>query len=804
MELKCNRNLNDFHYEIKEIESKINFKLDEIRRLRKNVLDYSKNLQEICFQNTTISGYYLKLRSSNIEEFSKLPFLKIQGIQIYERLVEISGINSYRSNIPKFLKAIYKIFHLLPNFLSNLPSSFIDNLTFLPNNVKLTEFLAFSTFPALFGHLFSNELRKSYLEFLISIANKIPNNDFSEFRKHWLFDCIKSYIYSSNIQNFLKITLSKQILQIIRDNSLIDLIQTQQNSILFSKLSEIMNEIIINMTNHLYLFPSDIKYLISKFSEINNDEEIKLQLLELIFLDLILIPALSLPKTYGILPSTFYFDLNPLGPSRSLQILAQCFRYVLHPQTLSVRYSNINSDIFTRIPFKKFLLSLNSNNFNFEGISFQDTLNVLNIHFCPTLFSLPDIFALSFIIKKFNFSDNIDEKNLKDLSEQFPFDEHIPFLFFRYDHWNLIDFKIKDKNLDDPIIEKSSNTQLFLTTKSLYRLLNNLPQIEELPSNLDLFIKYHSNYAQLTSNFEAQTFIQYFIELKNNLNPNEELLIIPNLEDYNRKHRNYLNLLDEKINEIHFHYKELEINYNFYFQRISNLEHIYNSTLFQLFLEKNKNINEILIIKKNEFISQYTPFLIFLDETLLLIKNFLEDIAPNYYIGVANCFHSWTMSILNLSSYLSSHRVFERCDKVILSHKEKAISLLCYQIPQKVKKIFEQISLFKLPIYEIEQSSFIEIPIESIKRIFNSLNLLKKLYKLEMNLEITSDILLSFYNFCVLNSNIKNPYSFAKYTDFFLIQPSINDLSYLSDDLLMSKAILTSHISSLDKVLSEF
>ena len=189
----------------------------------------------------------------------------------------------------------------------------------------------------------------------MNIAKSLPKDAFDNFREHWLFECIKSYIHGSNVQLFLRRSLGDIILNTIRDNELVNLIRQRNNQVLFNKIAVIINEMITKMEENFCVFPDDVRYLLYSFASTASDEDSRIKRIELIFIGTIIAPAISLPNSYGVLPPSMYFDVSPLGPARILQVIAQCFRFILHPNQAEDSCQGVNIKALTDLPFKKFL-----------------------------------------------------------------------------------------------------------------------------------------------------------------------------------------------------------------------------------------------------------------------------------------------------------------------------------------------------------------------------------------------------------------------------------------------------------------
>ena len=169
------RDLPDFHRESKEIMTSINTQTEKIKNSRKKLLDSAKKAQDLKCISSLRSGYFLLINGDNAKEFSQLPFIQSENFSVAERLIELTKLGSLRTEITKFLAAIYKASDNLPEIFANLPTTSLkESLPFLPEKTDQKQFLAFSTLPALFGHCWTSDLRYSYINFLIKTRK--PNN----------------------------------------------------------------------------------------------------------------------------------------------------------------------------------------------------------------------------------------------------------------------------------------------------------------------------------------------------------------------------------------------------------------------------------------------------------------------------------------------------------------------------------------------------------------------------------------------------------------------------------------------------
>jgi hypothetical protein len=800
--IQIRRSLKDFHNEVKEIEAQRDKQKKELHRCKKVLLDLSKKLQCISFQSTARSGYFMRMTPSNCEQLMKLPFMSNDGVNVYERLVEIPGISSFRSNIPKFLKAFYKCLPDLPELLAKLPSKNFGNQPFLPEGLKLSDFIACSTFPALFGHLYTSELKMCYINFLVNVAKSLPKEAFNNFREHWLFECIKSYIHSSNVQLFLRRSLGDIISKILKDNELVNLMRQRNNQVLFNKITVIVKEMIEKMAENFCIFPDDVRYLIHSFAETASDEDTKIKRIELIFIDTILVPAISLPKSYGVLPPTMYFDVTPLGPARVLQVVAQSFRFIHHPSQAEDRYQGVNIKALTQLPFKQFLQSAALKTLNVTGIKLQETLDVLNVFNVVTLYSIPDVISLVFITKQLSLTSKTTHQDLAKSIRDIPVTDSVPFNYFRFEHFGLSDFALVNPRIKEPSPAQKLVSKQAQAANALYRLLSFMPVKQNAPKDTNEFIMYHQTQGQLESNYQHLTHLQHFVNVKNSIGE-DDFDIIPSLEEIIRRWRQYLEENEVLIELAAKQISAVEKETSKYMRSIDEWLPIYHSSLLERFLSNNPTILTNFKEKKNDMIIVRSIFEDFFTSSIKQLKKFVDEIEPQQYMYVARNFHSYLMANMSYNSFKMQHMPYVKIDEKCNEMKEKIIQKLCFDnVPQKIKKMFNFPLIFKFAIIEIQNAEAVEIPIEAISCILRATQLLRKTFELEIGGMPQADDINPLLTYCLLSSSIKGIYSFGKYIEFYLYLILDNEYKFLTDEMYSTLSQFISRVNELDNVMS--
>lgn len=797
------RDMKIFHKEVQEIEALKTHQSNELQRMKKRLLEAMKNYQDLSAQYIARSGYFQRMTTSNARMYMQLPFMKDQGMDIYEKVFEINDIPSYRTMLPKFMKAFYKCLNDMPAFFAKLSTNkHFGNHPFLPEGVKLSDFIACSTFPSLFGHLYTNELKQCYIKFLVEIAKNLSPDVFDNFREHWLFDCLKSYIHASDIRVFLKKSLESIIIRVIRDESLVNLLKTRNNQELFNKIADIITEMLNHLQSNFAIFPQDVRYLLHEFSALAIDEDMKVKRLEIILLDSIIIPAISIPKSYGVLPSSYYYDSSPLGPSRILQLIAQCFRYILHPQSAADRYQGVDVSCLTKIPFHDFIMSLPSKECKLAGCRLQDFINNLNIHFAMTLFAVPDVIALSYLVRQMSLGTSRPHQELTRSAGDLPIGEPVPYVFFRFEHWTLGDFAAESPQFPENKV-RIDDSQESNTANSLYQLLSYLPYKEVAPSELNEWMVYHMNDCLLNRDYKKFTYLQHYINLSEG--SNDAAKINPGLEEvirrvmaYTQINSNLIELCAAQVTSTEHEIEKIKAKTEIWIP-------IYNDVLLQGFLGQNVTIqNEINDMVNNEMAFEKHIFESFLQEKLKKLKTYIADknLPQDTYRNVAILFHAWILSSIPFEKFMKKNHGLEKIDaKIKQSNKDMIINKT--KAPPKIMKLFEFPPLFTFAIQEVQSAVNAENPVVAIQYFASSIELLKRIFLLEIGGLPQADDVLPLFAFTFLHSGVDNIFSFLKYVFTYMWIYFDDTLKYYPDDVQQSLVTLESCVSMFNAVIPQ-
>ena len=800
--IPCVREMNDFHKEVKEISAFGSYQNTALKNARRLLLDKVKHSQEMRCLTSLRYGYYMKMSAFNVTQFANLPFMLPDGIEVSERLVDLSScLGSARGDITKLIKEIYAKRDELPDIFAKITTDDLgDEPAFLPEGAKAREFLAYSTFPAMFGHCWTVELQRAFIEFITEICQRLPKTVFENLREHWLIDVIKSYVRNSEISLFLQLSIGDVILELIRDDELIKAVaRPGMMGEVFERIGDYAERMIENMQKNLSVFPADVKWLIKGFVDTALSEEEKCDRIEVVFLDGILVPAISNPKAYSILPATYYHDMGASGPVRALGILAQAFRYIRHPGKLNGRYSVDGSKIES-LPLQTFLLQLAKVEENeLMGPKMVDLLPLLGIHFIIMLFSLPDIYMLASILQKCNV------ESLKKAASALSLTEKVPFKFFRYEEWEFKVFRMKKPPIPEIEVEKPPKIQSAATAEMLYKFLGYAQVDKMAPGDYDAFTFYHESNMIRQQDYITEAYLRNLYVLQLKLPDNERVQVLPALEDEIRRQQQFIEKNQDILTQISVQLRILTDDNEKASNKMEDGKPILYNYLMALFLQNNPSLVTEMKTRKEDLLLHNLLFKGFFENCVKKIKLFIGGIAQYAIEGVARQFHSFCMQELSLKEYQRLHLTYERCDRLLVGIADKCVETLCISVaPVKIRNLFNYPSLFGFSLLALKKGIFLALPLETLNQIGLSIDLLNEMYKLEVGGTPQTEELAPMFSYAMLSSNVDNLFSMGKYLDHFLGSLVQCEVKLLDDRLRVTLAHFLNHISMLEPHLSEY
>lgn len=792
----------DLQREIKEVMASIRLQEDEIKMNRKELLEVIKKTQDMKCIYSLSSGYFLHIKKENALQIANLPFVQPGKFVVYERLIELTSLGSLRTEITKLLAAIYKNSDKLPEIFAKLPSSALKTaVPFIPDVAEANHFIAFSTLPALFGHYWSSDLRYAYINFLIKISEKLPSTVFDNINEHWILDCFTHFIHSSNIQPFLRASIGDDLLYLIRDTTLDSIPRSAQHEF-FNKLIPTIETIISKMNLNIDLIPMEIRILIRKFADLAPDDAQWLQRVETLFCKFILAPAISLPKVYCVLFSTINFRVTT-GVARALQVLASLFNTILHPNQARLRYSELDVDRLSRIPFESFLRSVASVDVSkLSGLECTSLMPLLGLHSTSFVFNVPDICMLAYVCQSVSKIDPNLVKPILPATEKFPTDKHIDMLFFRYDIWDLGSIGIAKPDINANELEKPKCGEIEDVAKSVFNFLEQSKEIPFAPGNLFPFVKFHEEQAMISG---ANTELCYTCHVMNKLKvfpPEKGSEIIAALEEEIRRHKEYSSRNSSLLTHIAITLSAVNAMKKQYINKLEDMTPVLHEKLFELYHD-SQDFDERFRSKCLSVLLSHDTFMEYFNDELLKLKSFLELSVSFCFIGVSKMMHTFILQKLNLARFKEYHNTLTETDATFEDILDAQISKICLegQTSQQVKDFAKNPENFSFANKIFYEARIAEIPIEAIKLITKAFGIIKKTFILANEKDPSASETEPLLHFMILKARVDDAFSFAKFLEHFLDGDQCKIL--ITEEEHSTLKLFLSYITYLDSRISQ-
>jgi hypothetical protein len=121
-----------------------------------------------------------------------------------------------------------------------------------------------------------------------------------------------------------------------------------------------------------------------------------------------------------------------------------------------------------------------------------------------------------------------------------------------------------------------------------------------------------------------------------------------------------------------------------------------------------------------------------------------------------------------------------------------------------VKTFFEHPSLFTFAIFALRKAAVVEIPLEALADVVQSLMLLQEMFMLEVGEAPTQEELVHLFNYVLLTSKIPNLFSLAKYLEQYLVDLQQAEVPLLDDWMRGGLAQFVKHTAMLDQLMSDY
>lgn len=807
------QNINELQSEVKKIDACISFQSDEIRNNRKQLIYYSKCMTDIRCINFIRNSFLLQTTLHNVKTISCFPFMNPNGFTVSERLIEMSGISYIRTEISRFLQPLFKLGRKIPTIFSNIKNEHFDEclkqINFIPEGISPKQFFACSTFPSLFSYCWTTELQTSYINTLYEVAKNSLDSIKSEDKnvtkilyKHWIFECIRSYIFSSDIQNFARVAIGDILVNVPQPQ--VFPVSQSYCDVLFNGLNLTFDTMIQNLS----LFPKDVRLLFKKFAELSSetDEEQKISFVDLIFIECIIKPVVS---NIIVFTSTRNKGKTFI-PNRGLEIVLQLWKLILNSNLAEddslfkdVNFSHLHRD--SLIKFYTTLISVEDDVVSDSTPSLVHFLNIIDIQYSTSLFSLPDVFLLAYMITKVVPED--DRVIYPSASALIKKAKDPDFRFFRHETW---DFELYGIQKPEPVMlsknemsnsstdeSKSANLEsLRNCATSLFKYLSVTDfNIDAPATSLTEFLNFRDIEATLSDDTKVKSYLWNLRSKMQDASSSEEKIVEALVNEIDER-KQLIVKNDSLIAELSLMSHLLCKQSKQFQKKLNELMSLINNMLLDLFLFENPNVVHIIESNSRILLKDKIQFDTLFNNAISKITEFLEPFAPFAVQGVSLQFHLRLTMLLSFGIFYDLHPRYEVNDDIFKNIQQTQINSICPLIDQE-----SLTNLLNYVIYLFRLAIKVEIPLLALKYITKGCKLLDRFPSIYHSNE--NNNLKRMVSYSILKINRNNVFSFMKYLEFTLKGVTVNGIPLYSEKDGNKLDFFAQVIKELDVILCE-
>lgn len=186
------------------------------------------------------------------------------------------------------------------------------------------------------------------------------------------------------------------------------------------------------------------------------------------------------------------------------------------------------------------------------------------------------------------------------------------------------------------------------------------------------------------------------------------------------------------------------------------------------------------------------------------IQNAIPSLFSEAVPGVIQVFHSWLLQQLPFSEFLKVHPQLKRIDTTYLQNIEKLFSVIAIQIsPPRSMILIGKESFFLLPRQLMNDAFLVGYPLESLKYVSRTLELISDVFKFEFQSSPQFDEFDPLFNYTLLSLRHQSLYSYCNYLDHFLSDLPKETLKFFDRNSQLSLSKIVRFMQTLDHVLSE-
>lgn len=749
-------------------------------------------LRSFCLLDT----WYLRLSMADVSQFLQSAINKRLINNIYNNPSSLPYNTKETLKINNFLKSISNYHELFLECASLYFNSNHSDPDYNPCDKPLT-FFASSTLPSLFGYCWCIEQGALYIESIIYLLkSEMKRKDLtsSDFRNSYVKEIIRQFMNMAGFQTYLRNALSSNYWKLINDNSL-NKLNSPNTPGWFGILSDYVKDFEEGLFNSISNIPLLIRYFFKKISSIDQSG----LLAEYIFFDFLLQPAILNPKLYSLIPET--------APSPSTLYLTSITRLIklsLHPDLIPTEFNFLKTDIpvFKQINMRRIITTISNYEGPIYGIYSNDLNDITDSKCHLFLISINDILFISKIInetidKVTGFqSDMIGRlKKLCDINVEIKKGEIIEIWFHTFKNPPIPKDLIKPPDPPQKLFlplfltkkqqevgenqENSSNkskqspeqVNYLKTIKHLINYFNGLRPNPNNPRTLPDYLNYMLVHSSQIGSTEWQTKTQAIRHKLKLSNKSVDEILQTLQETIDNDLHNSSNLLKQC-----FHYQqcvnELISIKNKNAAMSNSLSPILHQAIIKFYINRQLEIVNEVSEKKMIFFKDSEKWFTFFNTKIKDLLSFSLSLGMHksncYYL--IRQFHSHLCQNLSFYDFKVANPEYIQVDKMINDDYDALLnSFIENSKSDHLNLLYKMPNYFNNAVKIISIGSKFGAPLERLEQIKESIQMIKKLYLMEMGEECSESDLSFLLNYVILLAKIPDLESLSKYIEHFLI-----------------------------------
>ena len=770
----------------------------ELDRQRKSIESTIKKIIIDLRSYCLLDIWYPKVSEARLLQFLDSPIYKRENRKVFPSTSKLpfpssitSPVNTFLQNITPNMNIILKCIHIYFHTTTK-----IDPIKYIPTENTFL-FFASSTFPSLFGYNWCTEDGRLFVSSIIKLVEMVYNQHGksfvnSNFRNSYIRDLIRQFFHVSGITRFLQLSLSNELTLLLADERLVNI---DDNSMEYIEiLLEYADRIYKGFINSMPKMPSIIKYFFSaiyQFAVKNSKEgsdEAK-QLVDWLFFDVIVFPAIINPKVFALIPETSISTRSP-----HLPVITKIFHI---NDNLLQKYPGIKTNPhYIAIDFNEIFNHLTHFDEELEGVSGVLIQKVTSTSYHLLLMSLNDVLFLGHIISETIDRIDCSDKEKDSIRSAIRFksllnlenDELIDFWVKSYDALPTNN-KVSSNSLDElciPIVEKHDpieiDPNLFKSMKHLITYLQEIQPTPNEPPTLKEFLELQCQIAEKNMSTELITKTNAIKTKLDRLEMDEDT-ILKNVELIITKK------LDDSANSFASSFKHQECLTGL--QTLSKSVTLLNQQLLPImhqsvirkFLNQNSDIQLNLKSRMKEMSTMpsslspdtTTPWADFFVECTKKLQKYSSELGLDntHNMRLIKQLHSVLVSEITFKYFMSNNPLLTETDQKLVNFYESGLKKFTEDDNSKtIKQLMASPSCFDSAIECLRTGFKLGAPLEKMAKINESLVIIQDIYLFEFGEGCPADDFLPLFVFVLLKAKLPNLASLNSYMEYFLLNLS--------------------------------